>query len=178
MTLHEAIQQVLLNHGGSMTTKEIADELNQTGLYSKKDGSFISPFQIHGRTKNYEHLFNREGSTVSLKSKTGIGKVSPAPKPKSSISSVSTNPVLATKVLMNEKNFKSASEIDDLVPDMPGLYAIRIINPSALNAPFDQVLGDRKHNIIYIGIASQNLKKRFLGQELRAKGHGTFFRSM
>lgn len=161
-----------------MTTTEIADELNRAGLYSKKDGSIISPFQIHGRTKNYEHLFNREGSTVSLKSKTGIGRVLPTPKPKTSISSVSSNPSLAAKVLMNEKNFKSAAEIDDHVPDQPGLYAIRIVNPSVLNAPFDQILVERNHNIIYTGIASQSLKKRFLGQELRAGGHGTFFRSM
>ena len=39
-------------------------------------------------------------------------------------------------------------------------------------------LKDRNHNIIYIGIASQSLSKRFLNQELRAKGHGTFFRSI
>lgn len=34
------------------------------------------------------------------------------------------------------------------------------------------------HDILYIGIASENLYNRFLNQELRAKGHGTFFRSM
>jgi hypothetical protein len=37
---------------------------------------------------------------------------------------------------------------------------------------------DGQHNIIYIGIATESLKKRFLNQELRANGHGTFFRSI
>lgn len=32
----------------------------------------------------------------------------------------------------------------------------------------------RGHDILYIGIASENLYNRFLNQELRAKGHGTF----
>lgn len=40
------------------------------------------------------------------------------------------------------------------------------------------ILKKREHNILYIGIASKSLNKRFLNQELRAKGHGTFFRSI
>jgi hypothetical protein len=82
MTLHEAIQQVLLINGQPMTTTEIADALNKNRLYTKKDGSTIIPYQIHGRTKNYDHLFQRDGSTVSLKSKTVIGKTVPHRKPK------------------------------------------------------------------------------------------------
>jgi hypothetical protein len=44
--------------------------------------------------------------------------------------------------------------------------------------PFKTVLRNRGHNIIYIGIATGCLNKRFLKQELRASGHGTFFRSI
>ena len=66
MTLHEAIEQLLKQSGRSMTTTEIAKELNRNQLYQKKDGSAIDPFQIHGRTKNYPHLFNRNGTLVSL----------------------------------------------------------------------------------------------------------------
>lgn len=50
-----------------MTTTEIARELNKNGWYQKKDKSEIIPYQIHGRTKNYPELFDREGSMVSLK---------------------------------------------------------------------------------------------------------------
>lgn len=81
-------------------------------------------------------------------------------------------------ILMNEKNFKSASVTDSKVPDKPGLYCIRISDVRNLPSPFKEYLTERKHNIIYIGIASTSLKKRFVNQELRAKGHGTFFRSI
>ncbi len=66
MTLHSAIEIVLKNNSRALTTQEIADELNKTGLYKKKDKSKITAFQIHGRTRKYSHLFNREGSLVAL----------------------------------------------------------------------------------------------------------------
>ncbi|VAW11648.1 hypothetical protein MNBD_BACTEROID03-1699 [hydrothermal vent metagenome] len=64
MTLHEAIEKVLQKKGGQMTTAEIANELNINKWCQKKDGSEIIPFQIHGRTRNYPNLFDRNGSTV------------------------------------------------------------------------------------------------------------------
>jgi hypothetical protein len=66
MTLHTAIQRILQKSGESMTTQEIADELNQKGLYQKRDGTEITNYQVHGRTKNYPHIFNREGAVVLL----------------------------------------------------------------------------------------------------------------
>jgi hypoxanthine-DNA glycosylase len=66
MTLHEAIEKLLKQTGRPMTTQQIADALNKNGWYKKKDGSPIQAFQIHGRTRNYANLFNRDGSTVSL----------------------------------------------------------------------------------------------------------------
>ncbi len=66
LTLHEAIIRLLKQEGRPMTTTEIAQKLNENKWYSKKDGSSIDPFQIHGRTKNYPQYFKREGSTVSL----------------------------------------------------------------------------------------------------------------
>jgi hypothetical protein len=66
MTLHEAIIIILQEKGGEMSTSDIARELNKRNLYSKKDGSEITDFQIHGRTKNYPKLFTRNGSKVGL----------------------------------------------------------------------------------------------------------------
>lgn len=66
MTLHEAIEKLLKQTGQSMTTQQIADELNKNKWYKKKDGSTITAYQIHGRTKNYANIFDRNGSTVSL----------------------------------------------------------------------------------------------------------------
>lgn len=79
---------------------------------------------------------------------------------------------------MNEKSFKSAGCIDDLVPNNSGVYCIRIIDINKLPVPFNSYLSDRNHNILYIGIATKSLKKRFLNQELRSIGHGSFFRSI
>ena len=66
MTLHEAIIIILKEKGGEMSTGDIARELNKRKLYSKKDGSEITAFQVHGRTKNYPKLFTRNGSKVGL----------------------------------------------------------------------------------------------------------------
>jgi len=182
MTLHEAIVRVLQTKGKSMTTQEIADELNRNGLYSKRDGSTITDFQIHGRTRNYGHLFLREGSNVSLRSKTGHDipeKRSNTIQPQRNLTKADQiSDDLAVKMLMNEKNCKPAGAIDKLVPDRPGLYCIRIDIPESLPEPFATHLRDRNHNIIYIGIATQSLYTRFLNQELRANGHGTFFRGI
>ena len=182
MTLHETIEKLLRKAGRPMTTQQIADELNKNGWYQKKDGSKITAFQIHGRTRNYATVFNRDGSTVSLCGQKTV--MPPAmkvekPKPVIKAAQISTsNTPLLEKMLMNEKNFKSAGSIDDLVPHCAGLYCIRISDINKLPKPFNNFLVDRQHNIIYIGIATESLNKRFLNQELRANGHGTFFRSI
>lgn len=67
VTLHEEIAAILREHDGWMTTQEIADAVNERGSYSKKDGSAMDAFQIHGRSKNYPDLFERDGSKVRLK---------------------------------------------------------------------------------------------------------------
>jgi hypothetical protein len=82
------------------------------------------------------------------------------------------------KVLMDDNRFLSAGDIDHLVPHASGFYCIRINDVNKLPTPFNSYLTDRQHDIIYIGIATESLNKRFLNQELRANGHGTFFRSI
>jgi hypoxanthine-DNA glycosylase len=66
MTLHSAIEVILKGKNRAMTTQEIANELNEKGLYKKKDGTMITAFQIHGRTRKYPTLFDRNGSLVNL----------------------------------------------------------------------------------------------------------------
>jgi len=184
MTLHEAIEKLLTDFGRPMTTREIADELNKNKWYQKRDKSPIDPFQIHGRTKNYPQLFDRDGSTVFLLNKQDrptsklTRKTPTTQRPTKTLTPNPTNVDRLEKELMDEKLFKSASSVDNSVPNVPGLYCIRIRNIKNLPPPFDRELGDRNHNIIYIGIASKNLHRRFLNQELRANGHGTFFRSI
>jgi hypothetical protein len=183
MTLHEAIIKVLQSKNRAMSTQEIADKLNKNKWYVKKDKSTIEAFQIHGRTRNYSHLFDRNGSMVSLKDqsfKSNLGiirKKTMKPLQKSTGQEKFTDE-LTEKILMNDKSFKSAGTIDNSVPDIPGLYCIRINEPKKLPTPFSTELENQNHNNVYIGIATQSLYRRMLNQELRANGHGTFFRSL
>ena len=125
------------------------------------------------------HLFNKSDGRITLKSKTGIIPKKAIPKQKQIfVNEIASDPSLLMKVLLNEKNFKAINDCESDIPDVPGLYCVRIKDPIALDTVFANVLAERNHTIIYIGIASKSLKKRFLNQELRAKGHGTFFRSL
>lgn len=77
ITLHEEIAAILNEQGGWMTTQQIADAVNQRGRYSKRDGSEVTAFQIHGRTRKYEQLFERDGSRVRLR--LALSDTLPAP---------------------------------------------------------------------------------------------------
>ena len=67
VTLHEEIADILEAAANQwMTAKEIAQAVNTRTRYQKRDGSPVQPFQIHGRTRNYEHLFERDGQRVRL----------------------------------------------------------------------------------------------------------------
>ena len=66
LTLHEAIIMILEENNRIMSTKELAEQVNAKKLYIKKDGTPVTAFQIHGRTKNYPNLFLRDGSSVGL----------------------------------------------------------------------------------------------------------------
>lgn len=181
MTLHEAIREVLLDRGGSMTTSEIADSINLSGSYAKRDGTPITAFQIHGRTRKYPHWFERDGSNVRLIGTSGA----PTPLPRAVLSEATEiaaqdAPHISGigEILLDTEAFRSAGSIDGTVPNGPGIYAIRVRDVASLPEPFASHLRTRDHDLIYIGIARGSLNERFLGQELRARGHGTFFRSI
>ncbi|MEJ3406117.1 GIY-YIG nuclease family protein [Rathayibacter sp. YIM 133350] len=81
--------------------------------------------------------------------------------------------------LIEERAFHPAGEIDATVPDDFGIYAIRLRVGSTLPEPFESLLALRSTRLIYIGQAErQTLLKRLLGNELRARGNGTFIRSI
>ncbi|MBK4347671.1 GIY-YIG nuclease family protein [Lacisediminihabitans changchengi] len=81
------------------------------------------------------------------------------------------------RMLLENQSFRPASEIDGDVPILSGVYAIRLAGQSSLPEPFEAFLAERTSRLIYIGKAT-TLKKRMLGNELRGRGHGTFFRSI
>jgi hypothetical protein len=68
-TLHEEIARVLTERGNTWThVADVARAVNDAGGYEKGDGSAVSEFQVHGRTKNYSTLFERDGQRVRLRS--------------------------------------------------------------------------------------------------------------
>jgi hypothetical protein len=84
-----------------------------------------------------------------------------------------------SKKLFEQGNFHKIGDIDNLVPEEIGLYCIRLAEKAILPEKYQEELDNRKSRIIYIGKAEmKTLRDRFLKQELRAKGHGTFFRSV
>lgn len=84
----------------------------------------------------------------------------------------------AAETLLAHHRFVSAGDIDNKIPNAPGLYAIRVVNIDALPEPYRALAAERGHDLLYVGVATKSLRLRLLGQELRARGHGTFFRSL
>jgi signal transduction histidine kinase len=58
MTLHEAILEVLIRFNKSATTREIADYINQTGIYIRGDKGALTASQVRARVNNYPKLFS------------------------------------------------------------------------------------------------------------------------
>ena len=177
---------MLASTGHAMTTMEIAEHVNANELYRKRDGSPVTPFQIHGRTRQYPELFTRDGSTVALTrwdaSTTRVFAPEYSPRlpmqqqPRDVPGQI--EPADIESSLLDVSGFRPAGAIDPEVPDRPGLYAIRVRSRTALPDPFQGIAEARDSDLIYVGIASKSLSRRFLGKELRARGHGTFFRSI
>jgi len=149
MTLHAAIEKVLHQKSRPMTTQEIADELNQNKWYTKRDGSLITAFQIHGRTRNYSHLFDRDGTTVSLKGRQNVFIVGNSEHPeKNHGPSESQESSEVKALLMDNSKFISVDEIDALDLEGIGIYCLRIAKPEKLPEPFDGELNDLNHDIV------------------------------
>lgn len=143
-----------------------------------RDGQLPHAFQSGGKGSLWTIPHSSKRTSKSVPTVSVATKIE---KPTRVIKAAKVSPADTSqldKILMNEKNFKSAGSIDNLVPNNSGLYCIRISDINKLPKPFNTFLAVRQHNIIYIGIATESLKKRFLNQELRANGHGTFFRSI
>ena len=169
---------------------EASRELNKAGLLNDntdRPGKPLRDLLRKGLLPNAYQLAGKgtEWIIPSSKSNSAIGiqpSISNLPPRKQVVIAPPFSSATAlselTNTLMNENCFWRAGEIDSLVPNKPGIYCIRIANPDTLPDAYASVLAKRGHNIVYIGIASRSLEVRFLRQELRAKGHGTFFRSI
>ncbi|WP_443413412.1 GIY-YIG nuclease family protein [Arthrobacter rhombi] len=188
MTLHAAIEQVLLDAGTSMTTCHIADDINSAGLYVRGDRTPVPASQISVRIKNYSHIFVRSNGCVDLVARNartgpedpGLEVTSRAGDgvlvPRKAVATEGYDEV--RQALLAEVNRRPAGTVEEFVPDLPGLYAIRIAEIGALPEPYRAYATRRNDRLVYVGKATASLRQRLVRQELRAKGHCTFFRSI
>lgn len=146
MKLHEAIEKLLVDSGRPMTTTEIADALNKNKWYTKRDGSLITPLQIHGRTRNYNRIFKRDKSLVLLGNNRLFKKPDKHPKQGQLKGSKGTPDI---KGLLENNNFGSPLEIGSIIPELPGVYCIKVKKYSLLPEPFDRIL-EEKNTISFI----------------------------
>lgn len=70
LTLHAAIQRVLTDAGCALTSREIADAVNERRLYARGDAQPVPASQISARIRNYPVLFTKMGNKIALGDKT------------------------------------------------------------------------------------------------------------
>jgi hypothetical protein len=193
-TLHEEIAAILRESGREwLTTTEIADEVNRRGRYRKRDGSLVSPYQIHGRTRNYAALFDRDGSRVRLR---GAGITTPRRVPPH------TEEAFAPVAAARPRDVASVDELIALLTD-PTLRVSAPAWPSSLSidgaglytwwtdaagaADLTEGLGHRiTAGLIYAGqtggttvggvARDATLRSRIGGNHLRGRVRGSTFR--
>lgn len=179
VTLHEEIAAILSEAGGDgMSTSEIAAAVNRRGNYRKRDGSEITAFQVHGRTRNYAGLFDRDGSMVRLCAEPSPVVELPRthrtqPRPARPAQAPSTDLVAEAMAALAEPMLR-AVDADAVAPHAPGLYAIGA-SVTGLKA-----LGLEGAGVIYVGKAERSLAHRDLGQHFAVgqTGRSTLRRSL
>jgi len=66
-TFKEELTDVLVAHGNRwMTIRELADAVNLTDRYWKKDHSALTPYDVHIRARHYPIIFERGGTSLRL----------------------------------------------------------------------------------------------------------------
>jgi serine/threonine-protein kinase len=67
-TLHGELATILQERGNPwLTTADLATAVNERRRYTQHDGSEVTDFQVHGRTRNYPQIFQRDGNNVRLR---------------------------------------------------------------------------------------------------------------
>lgn len=147
-----------------------SDKRIVASAYERHKGS-----PLNGAEKSaINHIYDLAGSS--------IGKSIPRPDvtPKAT-KTVAAVPKAVKGVAAAEKNLLQGDFISvgalsgDMVPDVPGLYCIKLRKGVRLPAKYGKV---REDGVIYIGQASTSLNQRLWRQELNHHGAATFFRSI
>jgi hypothetical protein len=182
VTLHEEIAAILSESGGGwMKTDHIADRVNARGRYRKRDGSPVTAFQIHGRTRNYGHLFERDGSRVRLRSDADAPvRLHPRPARRkataATVAGLQAAPELVEKaVAALASPALTMDEAAPVAPRRPGLYAIRAADEGLAKLGVEGAGG-----VLYIGKAERSLHDRDVRQHFADgnTGRSTLRRSL
>lgn len=67
MTLHDAIQQLLIDSKSELTSSQLAKLINDNKLYVRRDKKPVTASQVMSRVGNYPKLFKKNGNKISLK---------------------------------------------------------------------------------------------------------------
>lgn len=159
----------------ALTAVEAAEILDEAGILNDSSSSPGKPLRNILRSGEIKHAYQLSNGRwfIPHSGKNYEKKVIKNEPVKTSASQISV------KQLMDSSKFRSVKQLKVLdIPNVSGIYVIKIKDINKLPQVFSKVLYERKHNILYIGISEDSLKKRFWGNELHAKGHGTFFRSL
>lgn len=173
-TLHEEIAAILAESDEEwMTTSSIASRVNARGRYEKGDGSAVTPYQIHGRTKNYPKLFERDGSRVRLRGNSP--GVAAAPTPPRVTSQDAVDDLVASAVEALSQPGRMADDALAVAPPDPGLYAVTATAEGRADLGFDESV-----SFLYVGKAEDSLAARDLEQHFatRQTGRSTLRRSL
>lgn len=173
-TLHEEIAAILAESDEEwMTTSSIASRVNVRGRYQKSDGSPVTPYQIHGRTKSYPKLFERDGSRVRLRVRSpggAVGRTSPRFTPQRA-----PDDLVAEALEALLRPGRKADDALTVAPVGPGLYAVTASAEGRADLGFDDSV-----SFLYVGKAEDSLAARDLDQHFATgqTGRSTLRRSL
>lgn len=177
VTLHEEVAAILAESGRTwMSTDEIADEVNRRGIYRKRDGSAMTAFQVHGRTRNYAGLFDRDGSMVRLRDAPAEPPQLPRTRrrPRAQAAAPVSQELIEQATTALTGPAISAGEAEGVAPKRPGLYAISASTQGLAT------IGLEGAGIVYVGKSERSLASRDLGQHFAdgQTGRSTLRRSL
>ncbi len=158
---------------GAAVRKSIRTKVRKLQFYISDFGIQnidISQFEALLRSGKIQKTENE--LTALQKSQSKVSTVQVSKSLEGNLTKIENN--LVNGKFISAKNLEGNTKLD-----CTGFYCIKLNVGSKFSDRYQKHLDTRNHRIIYIGKAEgQTLRKRFLGQELRAKGHGTFFRSI
>lgn len=170
MTLHEAIERVLLHANSPMTPRDIADEINKLDLYRRGDDEPLRGGQISARVKNYPLYFFKENGLVHLSNSkkfqaSGINRETKSERrtgTKVKQMQKSEFPGVGYKPQFQGVLFKPNSDDPSVIPNAPGNYLICLRKKSTLpDISIKPIYNPYKGlEVIYTGIAGKSLRNR------------------